>query len=634
MGSLARNSLFMMGTTISSAGLGYLYWVVAARTFAPYDVGLAANLISVMTLASFLSTLGMGPALIHTLPRLKSGRPWSLALTSGLASVTVLGWVAGVVLVIALPLFLQQFSILAQQPLVAGLFVAGVAGTSLASVLDQAFVAERASANMLVRNIVFCALKLSLLFLPLLFMLTRTAGAQFILGSWVSATAATVALGFLALVPRLHRHYHPTLRGAMEQLRSMRRLLVGNHLISLGGTAPIYLIPVLVATRLSVAQSAFFYTTFMVAGAVFMISPSVATSLFAEGSRDSKQLWRQARSSVEISARLLLPAIAVFLVGGGLILSLFGPSYASSGRVLLSILVLSGIPDGITNIYVAILRVQGRVYSAATLNVGMAVLALSGTWLLLPVFGLAGAGLAWMGAQVVGSVASLADFALVQRGLHRPAAKRVRARVAASAQWWGAQGIAQWAALWGAQGRSGLAWMGARAASARAQALASTGQWSAQGRVDTASMRGRMVGGVASLANSILAQRDLHQPAAARTSARWVAIAERWGPRARAALAWMWARVVAGVLWASALVAAAAIRWAAPWDGEGIAAGEVEWLSPLDTTLVSGMSSQSLAQDGLAASAVGTARRERMLMAVVHAIIVDVLLLIVVLRLL
>lgn len=44
LGSLHRNSLWIMGTTALNGVLGYAYWLAAARTFHAVDVGLATAL--------------------------------------------------------------------------------------------------------------------------------------------------------------------------------------------------------------------------------------------------------------------------------------------------------------------------------------------------------------------------------------------------------------------------------------------------------------------------------------------------------------------------------------------------------------------------------------------------------------
>ena len=135
-----------------------------------------------------------------------------------------------------------------------------------------------------------------------------------------------------------------------------------------------------------------------------MVSPAVAASLFAEGAHRPGVLPDQARRAGLMIAALLGPALLVFLPIAPMIMGLFGVEYARHGLTLLALLVFSAIPDALTNVYVSMLRVRGQVWRAAGLNVGMAVVALALAWVALPLLGIAGAGLAWLIAQVCGGV--------------------------------------------------------------------------------------------------------------------------------------------------------------------------------------------------------------------------------------
>jgi O-antigen/teichoic acid export membrane protein len=141
----------------------------------------------------------------------------------------------------------------------------------------------------------------------------------------------------------------------------------------------------------------------------FMVSAAISQSLFAEGSNSPEVLQTRVRSSVRLIALILGPCMFVFLVGGGRILSLFGPRYASEGSELLILLTISAIPDAVTNVYVAVLRVQRRLRFASVLNGSMAAITLSLSWLLLPSLGIVGAGWAWLIAQTAGSCAVAVD---------------------------------------------------------------------------------------------------------------------------------------------------------------------------------------------------------------------------------
>ncbi len=169
----------------------------------------------------------------------------------------------------------------------------------------------------------------------------------------------------MLLVRRLGLGYRPALRGVAGQVPAMLSSLLGNHFINLGGMAPMYLLPVLVTARLLATDNAYFYATWMLGSLFFMVSASVAASLYAEGSRAGRELGRNVRSGATAIAVLLAPTMAVFLLGGPHILAVFGPAYPRHGQALLALLVVSAIPDAVTNVYVTVLRVRRRLRAAA-----------------------------------------------------------------------------------------------------------------------------------------------------------------------------------------------------------------------------------------------------------------------------
>ena len=64
-----RDAYALMLNTVVNSGLGLLYWIVAARTSTPEDVGRGNALISLMLLVSILTQVDFGQALIRFLPR-------------------------------------------------------------------------------------------------------------------------------------------------------------------------------------------------------------------------------------------------------------------------------------------------------------------------------------------------------------------------------------------------------------------------------------------------------------------------------------------------------------------------------------------------------------------------------------
>lgn len=407
--SLLRNSVFIMSSTVITSGIGYLYWVIAARLYSAHDLGLGSAFLSIMTLTSTFANVGIGSALIQILPQRKAGHEWSLTLNASMAMGILVSLFGGIIGATVLPLLSPQFAIVNIYTSSGLILIVGVAVWTVVSLLDQIFVAERATGKMAIRNTVFALLKL-LLMVPLIQM-----GGLGVFSSWILAGAATVIFAGLVLIPRLKRDYRFVIRGMGKQIRSMFSLFAGHHFISIGGMLPEYILPVFVSVRLSVTDNAYFYTTWMMGSVFFMVSPSVAASLFSEGSHVARDVAQKARASLIIIGVLLGPILLVCLVGGRYIMSFFGPSYPEHGFSLLIILAVSAVPDAITNIYVSVLRVRGRLRFAAVLNLTMAAITLGLGWILLAPLGIAGAGWAWLIAQSTGSLMVGVDI-LISRG--------------------------------------------------------------------------------------------------------------------------------------------------------------------------------------------------------------------------
>jgi len=117
---------------------------------------------------------------------------------------------------------------------------------------------------------------------------------------------------------------------------------------------------------------------------------------------------------------LLFPAMVVAAALGHTALGLFGEQYAVHGTDLFYILLVSAIPQAATTIYVASLRVEGRLRQTAALYVGTGCIAIVLAWALLPSLGVEATGVAWLVSQCFG--AAVAGSAWIRRRGQRGAA--------------------------------------------------------------------------------------------------------------------------------------------------------------------------------------------------------------------
>jgi O-antigen/teichoic acid export membrane protein len=105
----------------------------------------------------------------------------------------------------------------------------------------------------------------------------------------------------------------------------------------------------------------------------------------------------------------------VMIIGGRLILGLYGASYSAAGYGLLVLLAVAAVPDAVSNVAVSICRVTQRLAYSSLINLGILVVTLLGAWILMPTLGIAGVGVAWLAAQTLGAIASLPAYAGIRK---------------------------------------------------------------------------------------------------------------------------------------------------------------------------------------------------------------------------
>jgi O-antigen/teichoic acid export membrane protein len=431
--SLVRNSLYLMASTVVTAGLGYIFWALAAHAFTSQEVGIASAVISLCSTAALLTYLGSSALLIERLPASERSSEWTTILVRVClvtAGVTAVATAAAVPVLLASKEYRLFFS--TTPPIL--IAVVGAAACTLVNLLGAAFIAARRAGRFLSIQTSVSAAKV-LLIVPLA---AAGTGAMGLVEAWVASAVLGVGVGAAWLVPRMGLGRRPSVRPRrraavtpgfrLYQYRRPRhrralappsadsvRHLLGQHLTSVGGAVTPLVLPVLVVIRLGVTLNAYFYITWMMGAAFFMVSPSVASAVFAEGVRARSDLRSVVAKALRVIAVMLAPAMVVMIVGGRFILGLFGASYAAAGYGLLILLAISALPDAVSNVAVVIFRVTQRLGYSTALNLGILVVTLVGAWVLMPPLGIAGVGVAWLGAQTIGAIASLPAYAQTRK---------------------------------------------------------------------------------------------------------------------------------------------------------------------------------------------------------------------------
>jgi O-antigen/teichoic acid export membrane protein len=370
--SIIANTASLGGTTIVTAGLGYLFWILAARQLPAAAVGFAGASISAMTLLGTASLLGFGTLLIGELPKHR-GREGALVMLGVTISGTV-GMTLGSLFAAIAPSLSQELALLGADIGRILLFGLGVGLTSATMVLDQALIGLSRGALQLLRNAVFAAAKLGLLVLASTWMLG--ADGMTVYGSWVAGNIVSL-VGIVAMLGWAHRtrtgtagQAAPSQAGTFapsrgSRLRGLGRAALSHHALNLALQAPFLLLPLIATTFLSATTNAYFYIAWVLSGFVFIGPGHLATALYAAAARTPTALAGKVRFTLGLGLLVSVCAIVAIYAAGGFVLGMFGDAYADEALACLRVLVFWSLPLIVKDHYVVLRRLQGRSGSAA-----------------------------------------------------------------------------------------------------------------------------------------------------------------------------------------------------------------------------------------------------------------------------
>lgn len=387
--------------------MGFLFWLVVARSYLSADVGVAAVVLATTLLLARAAALGLPLGMLRFLP----SHPDKVGLINAAFTISTISALAiGAVFFAGLGVWAPALAAVGRDPVMIAAVLVSLIFFTLDGILDNSFVAARRADYGLVRTTIFHSLRipLAVAFAPL--------GALGIALSWTGALLVSVA-GTAPLLARFFPGYRPAL--AVQPLRGTG--IFGFSLWSYGtglvSGASQSLLPLLILQSLAAAGAesvAYYFAASAFAGILYAVPQSFSTSLLVEGSYDGTEFLASARKTARYSAPILAVGIGGAIVFGRPLLALFGPTYAEeSYETLLALAFASPIVLAV-GIVTANLRMAKRVRPIFAITTVSTSVTLAIAWLTLPFLGILGAAV----GTIAGDVTSLSlRFFVVRRGV-------------------------------------------------------------------------------------------------------------------------------------------------------------------------------------------------------------------------
>ncbi|GAA5139770.1 lipopolysaccharide biosynthesis protein [Pseudonocardia adelaidensis] len=394
-----RDGLALVLSSGLTSGLGLLFWIMAARLYDSATVGVNSTVLSAMTLLGTAAQLNLGNALLRFVP--VAGRNTRALVVGCYAAAVAAATLAGAVFALGASWWAPELHAVFGGSELVAFFTFSTPVWAMFVMQDYVLPAIKKATLVPVENLVFSVLKIVFL------------GGAAALGmwiglavAWVAATAVIVLVVTVYLARVLPRADAAGVAPAVTA-RDVASFVRADYAGTVFLLAAVFGLPLAVLARLGPEAAAVYGIAWQIAYALYLVVNGMGQSLVAHVAADPHRLEAARRGMLHKAMALLVPAVLVIAVAAHPLLSLFGPHYADEGSLLLVLLVLSAIPNAITwsAVWAARVRRDGRVLFGLPAAVTTAVIA--GSWFLMPVMGVAGTGVAWLGAQGVAAAGVL-----------------------------------------------------------------------------------------------------------------------------------------------------------------------------------------------------------------------------------
>lgn len=389
---LLRNGHTLIFSSLATSGIGFLFWLLAARTYPVAVVGRDTAALSAMTFIGSVAQFNLTRALVRFIPVAGNKTRRFVLSTYAISVATAIP--LALVFIALLSRLAPDLVFLKTDWLFVLWWTVATATWALFVLEDGVLTGLRRAKWVAVENIGFSFAKIAFL-IPLAALAPKSG----IYLAWSLAALVTVIPTNFFVFKRAIPRALQARTGSDFSVAQIIRYVPCDFLDSLCWLATVSLTPLLVIHLVGPTASAVYSLDWAIAQVLYIVSINLGSSIIVESALDNSILREHCRRVRLHLVKLLTPIVAMIAVGATLILRLFGSSYATEGASTLVILALSALPFVLTSTAMSALRVRNRTRAVFLLNAAICSLVLSLAWVLVPVYGVSGAAVAWLVVQ-------------------------------------------------------------------------------------------------------------------------------------------------------------------------------------------------------------------------------------------
>ena len=392
---LVRNAIALMVSSMGSAGIGIVFWAVAAHQVSVGNIGRASAELSAMSLLASLASLSLGSTFIRFLPVSGDRTLQFVARSYGVCTAAALilssAYVAAGLGHRFLPTGFAS----------SALFVVVVVFWVVFVLQDNALTGLRATKWVPVENVLFGIAKLALL--PLFIVLVPKQG---IFLAWSTPVFIAVALVTRYLFRTLIPEHESASRGRslLPSGKEIASVLAAQGATQLVGIISTMLMPLIVISRLGATANGHFYLPWTITVSFSSLIWSVVASFLVEAAHDPSTMRLHVDRTVRLTLLIVVPGVAVGVALAPDLLRVFGATYAEHGTTLLRLLIVGFPGTAVTSFFTSFLWLERRMWMLTYRQLAQATIFLGTTLLLIGHFGLLAVGIASLMTEVLQAV--------------------------------------------------------------------------------------------------------------------------------------------------------------------------------------------------------------------------------------
>lgn len=397
--TLYQNAYYLIASTAVTSIFSMIVWVIAARFYSTYAIGLGAAIITAWELLSIFSNLGLGIGLIRFLPdaRVKSTSMVNTCITlSGIASIIV-----ALIFLSGIRVWSPALLSVTQNPIFSAAFVVCALVWGLNPIVETPFLAKRSVKYAFIKNVIIVILRIALI---VAFVAISNDTIGIVASSGIGMSVGLLIAVFLFL-PKVLQGYIPIPTINKEVVGELIRYSGANFIAKIFVEVTPLVLPLVVINILGADMNAYFYIAWAVTRIMYVIPISIFNSLFAEASNDEESLRVNTIKSLRLLSLLVLPIIIMIMVVASPLLQVFGAAYSDNGTTMLRIMALSTIPFATNYLYITYCRVRRYTIRVMVVSAIYSVLSLGLIWFLtFNMMNLTGVALGYIAGQGVVSI--------------------------------------------------------------------------------------------------------------------------------------------------------------------------------------------------------------------------------------